>query len=329
MAMTKIPTANMSREDWLEERRHSLGGSDMGAVLGLNKWGSPYSVWAEKTGRIPPEEDNEAMRQGRDLEEYVAARFTEKSGKQVQRMNYLLRSDDAPYLHANIDRRILGERSGLECKTASALNLKTYACGEFPDSYYVQCVTYLTVTGWERWYLAVLILGKGFQIYQITTVEGDAVPAWCESSVYVSQAEMDALKDGAKRFWEDYVLRDQPPPADGSEATGDAIISIYREDGGGEVQLFGREALLTEYFRLDADVKGIQKEMEAIKQTIQQDMGEASSAICPGFSVTWRSQSRTTFDVKRFAKENPGADLSKYYKTSSYRVFKIKEDKAS
>ena len=242
--MTKISTANMSREDWLAERRNSLGGSDMGAVLGLNRWSSPYSVWAEKTGRLPPKEDSEAMRQGRDLEEYVASRFTEKSGKQVQRMNYLLRNDDAPYLHANIDRRILGERSGLECKTASALNLKTYAGGEFPDSYYVQCVTYLTVTGWERWYLAVLILGKGFQVYQITTVEDDAVPEWCESSVYVSQAEMDALKSGAKRFWEEYVLPDQAPPVDGTEATGDAIEAIYSEDDGGEVQLFGRESML-------------------------------------------------------------------------------------
>ena len=326
--LAKISTANMSREDWLAERRHSLGGSDMGAVLGLNRWSSPYSVWAEKTGRLPPKEDNEAMRQGRDLEEYVASRFTEKSGKQVQRMNYLLRNDEAPYLHANIDRRILGERSGLECKTASALNLKTYAGGECPDSYYVQCVTYLTVTGWERWYLAVLILGKGFQIYQITTVEDDAVPEWCESSVYVSQAEMDALKSGAKRFWEEYVLPDQPPPADGAEATGEAISTIYSEDGGGEVQLFGREAMLREYFDLAAQIKDLQRDMDAIKQTIQQDMGEASEASCTGYSVTWKSQSRTTFDAKQFAKDHPHMDLSAYFKTSKFRTFKIKEDKA-
>ena len=326
--LTKIPTANMIREEWLAERRNSLGGSDMGAVLGLNRWASPYSVWAEKTGRLPSKEDSEAMRQGRDLEEYVASRFTEKSGKQVQRMNYLLRNDEAPYLHANIDRRVLGERSGLECKTASALNPKVYAGGEFPDSYYVQCVTYLTVTGWERWYLAVLILGKGFQIYQITTIEDDTVPEWCESSVYVSQAEMDALKSGAKRFWEEYVLPDQPPPADGAEATGEAISTIYSEDGGGEVRLFGREAMLREYFDLAAQVKDLQRDMDAIKQTIQQDMGEASEASCTGYSVTWKSQTRTTFDVKQFAKDHPHMDLSAYFKTSKFRTFKIKEDKA-
>jgi len=166
----KISTLGMSREAWLLERRKSIGGSDAGAILGLNPYRSPYALWAEKTGRLPEQEDTEAMRQGRDLEAYVADRFSEKSGKRVERYNYLLRSSDAPHLHANIDRRVIGEKSGLECKTASALNMKSYIGGQFPESYYVQCVAYLAVTGWERWYLAALVLNKAFFIYQITTV---------------------------------------------------------------------------------------------------------------------------------------------------------------
>ena len=59
--MQKISTRGMSREEWLEERKKSLGGSDMGAVLGLNRYRSPYTVWAEKTGRIGEEPENEAM----------------------------------------------------------------------------------------------------------------------------------------------------------------------------------------------------------------------------------------------------------------------------
>ena len=54
--VTKIPIDGMSREEWLAERRKSLGGSDMGAVLGLNKYRSPYAVWAEKTGLIAGDE---------------------------------------------------------------------------------------------------------------------------------------------------------------------------------------------------------------------------------------------------------------------------------
>ena len=61
MKMQKISTLGMSREEWLKERRKSLGGSDMGAVLGLNKYRSPWVVWAEKTGRLGEEPENEAI----------------------------------------------------------------------------------------------------------------------------------------------------------------------------------------------------------------------------------------------------------------------------
>lgn len=317
----------MSREDWLRERRNSLGGSDIGAVLGLNRYATPYTVWAEKTGRLPPKEDSEAMRQGRDLEPYVAERFSERSGKAVQRYNYLLRNDAAPYLHANIDRRILGEKSGLECKTASALNLRAYASGEFPESYYAQCAAYLAVTEWARWYLAVLVLNKAFYIYQITTVEDDGLPEWCESSVYVSPEELAALKQGAAAFWEERVLPDKPPPPDGLEPTGTAIASVFGTENGGRVELFGRDSLVREYFALAAERKAIELRMDAVRQTLQADMGAASSAFCAAASVSWRTQERRTFDTKAFGRAHPEIPLAPFYKTARSRVFKITQAK--
>lgn len=326
MKMQKISTRGMSREEWLEERRKSLGGSDMGAVLGLNKYRSPYTVWAEKTGRIGEEPENEAMRVGRDLEPYVASRFEEVSRKGVRRMNYLLRREDCPHLHANIDRQILGESSGLECKTANALNMKRYAVGEFPESYYAQCVTYLAVTGWERWFLAALVLGKGFYCYQITTVPDDYVPGWCESSVYVSPDEIAALKRCAADFWHDYVEADSPPPMDGMESTTETITSIY-EGGGGEVELFGRERLVEQYQYLMSRKNAIEKSADAIKQQLMKDLGDNERGYCGRFTVDWKAQSRQTFDARAFAKDHPDMDLSRYYKTTNFRKFAVKEDK--
>ena len=75
--ITKISTANMSREDWLVHRRQAIGGSDAATILGLNPYASPYTLWADKTSRLPVQPDNEAMRQGRDLEPYVVRRFEE------------------------------------------------------------------------------------------------------------------------------------------------------------------------------------------------------------------------------------------------------------
>jgi len=135
----RIPTAAMTREQWLQERKLALGGSDMGAILGLNQYRSAVSVWADKLSLVEETEDNEAMRVGRDLEPYVASRFEEASGLRVQKYNYLLR-DPANHLSANIDRRIVGMAAGLECKTASALSEGKYKGGTYPESYYAQCL---------------------------------------------------------------------------------------------------------------------------------------------------------------------------------------------
>ena len=178
--LIKVSTLNMSHEDWLVERQKSIGGSDAPSIIGLNPWSSPYTVWADKLGKIPPKEDNEAMRLGRDLEDYVAKRFTEDTGKKVRRENFLLTNPQYPFAHANVDRMVVGEDAGLECKTTSVLNLKSFKNGAFPDTYYVQCVHYLMVTGCAKWYLAVLVLGKEFKVFEIERDE-DEIKALAES----------------------------------------------------------------------------------------------------------------------------------------------------
>lgn len=324
--MEKIPTQGMSREDWLKERRNSIGGSDVGALLGMNPYRSPFTVWAEKTGQLPEQPDNEAMRQGRDLEDYVAKRFTERSGKRVERYNYLLRNAACPHLHANIDRRVVGEKAGLECKTASALNMKAYVGGQFPESYYAQCVSYLAVTGWERWYLAALVLNKAFFVYQLTTVEYDITPEWCDGSVYVPQEEVSTLCEFAGDFWERYVETGTPPPVDGASSTTQAIQSLFCEDSS-EIELFGREGLLAGYFQAMETKKSIERQMEEMKQTLMLDMGKAAKARCGKYKLSWAEQQRKTLDAAKLKKRYPDLDLTECYKTAYSRPFRITEVK--
>lgn len=324
--LEKISTINMSREDWLAERRKSIGGSDVGALLGMNQFRSPYAVWAEKTGRLVDDEDNEAMRQGRDLEQYVADRFSEKSGWRTQKYNYILRDAEiAPHLHANIDRKIVGKSAGLECKTASTLNMKNFAGGQFPESYYAQCVAYLAVTGWRRWYLAALVFGKGFYVYQLTTIENDTTPEWCESSVYVSQGEINALTSYVNDFWEKYIATDVPPPVDGLESTADAIQKVYPDDNGETIELPGCEDMITNIFSLLELKKQVEKNIDLQRQLIQSEMGENSLAVTPSARISWRTQERSTFDWKSFKKDNPDVDLEPYFNVSKSRVFRIKK----
>ena len=55
-------------------------------------------------------------------EEYVAQRFMEATGLKVRRSNYMYRSVEHSFMLADIDRLVVGEDAGLECKTASAYN---------------------------------------------------------------------------------------------------------------------------------------------------------------------------------------------------------------
>ena len=308
--LERIPTAGMKHEDWLELRRKSIGGSDAAAIVGLNPWASPYSVWAEKTGRLPEKEETEAMRQGKDFEDYVAKRFCEATGKRVRRANAMYRNPAYPFAHASLDRAVMGESAGLECKTTSVLNLRKFRDGEYPDSYYVQCVHYMAVTGADRWYLAVLVLNQGFHAY---TIERD-------------EAEISALMKQEAGFWE-HVTNDTPPPADGFDATTDALNVIYRETNGGSVNLFGREGLIDEYFRQKEAENEIKAKVEEIKQTLMMDMGNHEAGYCGGYKVSWKPQVRNTFNYKAFADEHPDMDIAPFLKQSKSRPFLIKEAK--
>ncbi|MEA4920645.1 MAG: YqaJ viral recombinase family protein [Clostridiaceae bacterium] len=301
-----VSTKNMSREDWLALRRHTIGGSDAAAIIGLNAWASPYSVWADKTGRLPDKPDNEAMRQGRDLEDYVARRWMEESGKKVNRVNRMLYNDLYPYAHADIDRAVLGEYAGLECKTTSSLDVKQFKGGEFPEKYYAQCVHYLAVTGWDRWYLAVLVLGRGFYTF---VLERD-------------QDEIDALMAAEGGFWQ-HVKEDTPPSPDGTEATGDALQTIYSESRNEGRDLFGRESLLDEYMMIKRQSKALELRISEIENLIKEDMQEAERGTCGAYTVSWKSQQRQNFQSKEFAKAFPDVNLAPFYKTSTARPFKV------
>ena len=297
----------------------------MGAVLGMNTYSSPYTIWAEKTGKLPPFEGNEWTRLGNDLEGYVAQRFSEASGLKLINDSATWRNDKYPHLHANIDRKVVGMKAGVECKLTSELNAKKYKDGEFPDRFYAQCVEYLAVTELEKWFLAVLIYGKGIKIYQMTRIPNDVVPEWCEASVYVEDGEIDALVNTTADFWNNYVLTNTPPMADGSTSTSETLKTIYSESNGDTVDLMAFESDLKQYKHLASLEEDYKKMKDEVGNRIKGYMGEASKGESKSFKVSWVSSVRDKFDHKRFAKDNPGIDLSDYYKSTPTRTFKVNE----
>lgn len=298
-----------NHEEWLEIRKQYIGGSDAAAVVGLNSFSSPYTVWADKLGKLPPKEDNEAMRLGRDLEDYVAKRFTEETGKKVRRKNFILWNSDYPFAHANVDRLIVGENAGLECKTTSVLNLKNFKNGEFPENYYVQCMHYMAVTGYKKWYLAVLILGKEFKVFEIERDED----------------EIKALMKAESEFWA-CVENGEPPMIDGSQATTDTIKTVLAESNDDTpVNLFAYDSTLEQYIALSKQIKELETLRDEMANKVKVFMDSSAKGESDKYKVSFLSTLRQSFDSKRFAKDNPNIDLSDYYKTSTYRTFRVNE----
>jgi putative phage-type endonuclease len=309
-SVSLVSTKSIDHDEWLRWRRTGVSGSDAAAIIGLDRYRSAFDVYADKIGLKPEQPDNEAMRQGRDLEQYVAKRFMEATGKKVRRRNAILQHPEHHWMLGNIDRWVVGENAGLECKTTSVLNRAKFSQGEFPPNYYVQCVHYMAVTGAERWYLAVLVLNKAFHVF---TIERD-------------ENEIQALVATEKDFWENHIMKQIPPAPDGSESTSELLKQMFPEaKEREEVALYGHEEKIQQYLELDARVKELTQERDAIKQELQLALADAEIGRAQGYVVEWKNQTRQTLDTARLKKEQVEIYQQYLKPAQTVRMFKIKE----
>lgn len=296
-------------DEWLAIRSKYIGGSDAGAVIGLNPYKSRYSLWAEKTGKVPGFEGNITTKVGSYLEDFVAKLFEAETGKKVRRKNRTMVNDLYPFACANIDRAVVGEDALLEIKTTTSLPIMKQLRGtDFPEAYYAQVVHYLAVTGLKKAYLAVLINCRELKIYEL---ERD-------------QAEIDALMSEEEKFWE-FVEKDIEPGIDGSDATKDALLAIYPNSNDATIDLMPFDKTLEEYMSLGSQIKALEGLRDELANTIKGYMKEAGRGESAHYRVSFKTQARRTFDAKRFEADHKQMALDDYYKESSSRIFRVTE----
>jgi putative phage-type endonuclease len=297
-----------THEEWLAIRGKYIGGSDASAVVGMNPYASRYSLWAEKTGKVPGFEGNLTTKVGAYLEQFVADMFAEETGKKVRKKNSTMVNDLYPFACANVDRMIVGEKALLEIKTTNSLPLmkKLRNSDEFPEQYYCQVVHYLAVTGLEKAYLAVLINCRELKIYEL---ERD-------------QAEIDALMGAEREFWK-LVETNTPPSPDGSEATAETLKTLYPNSNDDTVDLFAYNSLLDQYCDLTSQIKALTDLNDEVGNKVKEYMKEADRGESDRFKVSYASSVRRTFDTKRFSADHGNIDLDPYYNVSNSRTFKV------
>ena len=303
-----ISTKTMSREEWLRLRKTGIGGSDVGAICGMNPYVSPMNIYRDKLSETIELEDRESMRQGRDLEDYVARRFCEASVLKVRRSNMMYRSKENPFMIADIDRVVVGQDAGLECKTASPYNADKWKDGEIPPHYLLQCWHYMAVTGKKEWYIAVVILGQQFQYTKVT---------WEDPII----KNLIAIE---REFWNRHILQRVLPEPDGSQACDEVLKQYFsRARKGSAIPLIGFDEKLERREELAALIKKLEQEQKQIEQEVKCFMQDHETAFSDKYRVNWTNVDTTKLDTKRIKEEVPEIYQS-FSKTTTSRRFTVK-----
>ena len=275
--LTKTKVANV-RED-IENRNGYIGGSDIGTIMGVNQWKSPYTLWAEKTGLIEVEDisDKDAVWFGVMEEDIIAKRFTMKTELKVKKSNYAYGCKEYPYLRGHVDRIAAKGKWGLEIKTTSSWNKTKYDEGEIPESHYWQCMFYMFLTGWDTWYLAT----KRDNRFYITKISRD-------------DEAIERMLDACEDFW-NHVQSGEPVEIDGSDSTQETLEQMYPEEHQGEtVNLDSQEDTLLALLELGTQEKNLKELKTKYQNEIKAVLGEAEKGETGQFTVSWKANAKGT-----------------------------------
>lgn len=281
------------------DRTKGIGGSDVAAILGVSQWTSQYKVWQQKVGITQSQENvieraeegvliSDPMGWGDRLEPIVASYFEEATGKKVKRQNKRLTHAQYDFLNANVDRMVVGEKAGLEIKTANQ-----YKADEFknviPIEYQCQIQHYMNVTGLQRWYLSVLIGGQHF-LWRTVKRDDQFISFYQEKCI---------------NFWKNNVLTKTPPEVGHLDWNAFSPINSDKEV---ELEVDAAEAAKT-YLSLIETKRNLDERIKAqqalIKKGLDDKNGNTSSTS--DARITFTTQSRTTVNNKKLRAEFPDA----------------------
>jgi putative phage-type endonuclease len=296
----------LNNQDFTQDRSKYLGGSDVGAILGLSPYKTPLDVWLEKTGKHSEQKDSLPLRFGSFAESFVANEYARATANALTEYPLAICHPQYPYLQGHIDRFITADSNSalfsddgsctashiLECKTANPFTQSQWGdtgSDEVPMSYLAQCHWYLSLTQLERCDLAVLFGNSDFRIYQI----------------YRDKDLEATLIDTAIQFWQKHVIADVPPTG---QTVGD-YQKLFGEEVPGKTKEASDEirALIKTIKDINAVMNTKEQELEAIKKLIMEQMQEAQELIYEGkVLATWkRPKASFRFDSKRFEAEHP------------------------
>jgi putative phage-type endonuclease len=281
-------------------RPFGIGGSDIGAILGLSPYKTAFQVWTEKidTSR-QPSYDALHLRFGQHIEPFIAQEYEKLTGNKTVHHQQTLRHAQHPFLYGHVDRFVTDQtgvspivngqarcKTLLECKSASIFNRHEWGepgTDEIPPAYHAQCAWYMAITQCSRVDVAVLLGNQDLRIYVVNR-----------------DIELEnRLIERALDFWHNHVLSKRAPQPN-TEAD---IRALYLNESPG-MELSADQSLLQ---TLVSYANEINSKCEALKHEILIRMADAEKITHNGKIIaTWKSsRASRRLDTKALTQAHP------------------------
>lgn len=295
-----------------------LGGYDASAILGVSKYGTPLSVWLEKTGQSPAnKEPNLAMELGLYLEPFVLAKAEQELKTVITNRQDFVIHPDHDFICGHIDGLCVIDRDLvlIDAKTTSAYNKHNFGDDLDPTNsalwqiyHYFSCLPSVKYA-----YVVALIGNTDLRFIKIER----------------NQNVIDELVKLEADFWNIYVVNGTPPPAE----------KLTADDAKNVISLF--PVVDEDYIETDdltvismlsdlSEIKSMLKTYGAKEKELQVKLGFylGGHAGCNAgkYSYTWKDQTTNRVSTDLLKAKYP--DIAKELTTiTTSRVFRLKENK--
>lgn len=306
-------TSKMTHEEWLDIRKKSIGGSEIAAVIGMNRWKTQFAVWAEKTGRIDSSvQQSESMYWGIVMESILRQEFSKRTGYAVKEAHYIFASIDNPFMTANIDGYVdlgNGEYAVLEIKTAGNYAESDWNDG-CPIEYFCQVQHYLYITGMKKAFIAVLIGGNQFKYLEINRDEDTIQTIIC----------------CAKQFW-NLVQTDIPPAV--TDKDNSILATLYPTAKDVTVKMPKEyKDVLRQYTEAKQAIEVAKKAKEEAEAKLKVFMKDSNTAVIDGYKISWKSSDRKALSADKVKALLTPEQITECTTTTTTRTLRISIIKA-
>lgn len=225
----------------LEQRAMRMGkitASVVAAVLGYNKYESPFTAWLIITGQKEPEPDNEYMAMGRDLEDGLIRAVCRKLERWAVEKRGTVLSPLMPWAAATPDAILHDGETEIMCAPFAGIEIKNHGfnmtrdyLGQpgdkgdgrdgdcIPIAHHMQAQWGMAVTGLALWYVCPYFGGADLRIYTIPR----------------NEKLIGLMVEAAHDWWKRHVDPNGPmeaPDVDGHSATLEELKRRYPKDDG-------------------------------------------------------------------------------------------------